>query len=78
MFGRRADRPEGEPMNENESNLDKMVRALTPVVKAGTYNIYRGEKKPGFPDLVRTVSVHDEQALAYYQRHGYIVWGEMS
>lgn len=74
MFGRRADRPEGEPMNENESNLDKMVRALLPTVKPGTFNIYRGERKAGFPDLVRTVSIHDETALAYYQQQGYIVW----
>lgn len=73
MFGRRADRPEGAP-DENESNLDKMTRALLPTIKPQTVNVYRGEKKPGFPDLVATPSVHDEYALAWYQRNGYILW----
>jgi hypothetical protein len=69
MFGRRADRPEGSP-----DGLDKDVRALWPVVKPGTVNVYRGTKNGLYPDLVATPSVHDEYALSWYQRNGYIVW----
>lgn len=71
MF-RRADRPEGAP---NETPLDKAVRALLPTVKSGTVNVYRPERKPGFPDLVATPSVHDDAALHWYQQSGYILWG---
>lgn len=69
MSGRRADRPEGEP-----DGLDKDVRALWPVVKPGTVNVYRAVKNGFLPDLVATPSIHDETALSWYQQHNYIVW----
>jgi hypothetical protein len=73
MFGRRADRPQGEP---EQNSIETEVERLTPVLREGTANVYTMPTGPGTtPRYVGSYSTEfDSGMLGEWQQRGYLVY----